>query len=166
MLVSSLSWGESSLRAGFLQLFHLLCSSPASHMGLNQQGVLSDSLADQWATKLSVPSVLHCTASLMTFKVDSSKAGDVCSNKKHLLCCSGFPRWCSDKESTYHCRGCELDPWVGKIPWRRKWQPTPVFLPGKFHGQRSLVGYSPWGHKEPSMTERACSMSMKEQNTV
>ena len=38
---------------------------------------------------------------------------------------------------------CGLDPWVGKIPWRSKWQPTPVFLPGEFHGQRSLVGYSP-----------------------
>ena len=44
-------------------------------------------------------------------------------------------------------RRCWFDPWVGKIPWRRKWQPTPVFLPGKSHGQRSLVGYSPWGHK-------------------
>jgi len=43
--------------------------------------------------------------------------------------------------------------WVGKIPWRRKWQPTPVFLPGKSHGQRSLVGYSPWGHKELDTTE-------------
>ena len=41
----------------------------------------------------------------------------------------------------------EFDPWVGKIPWRRQWQPTPVFLPGKFHGWRSLVGYGPWGHK-------------------
>ena len=40
-----------------------------------------------------------------------------------------------------------FDPWVGKIPWRRKWQPIPIFLPGKSHGQRSLVGYSPWGHK-------------------
>ena len=40
-----------------------------------------------------------------------------------------------------------LDPWVGKIPWRRKWQPTPVFLPGKSHRQRSLAGYSSWGHK-------------------
>ena len=40
-----------------------------------------------------------------------------------------------------------MDPWVGKIPWRRKWQPTLVFLLGKSHGQRSLVGYSPWGHK-------------------
>ena len=44
-------------------------------------------------------------------------------------------------------------PWVGKISWRREWQPTPVFFPGEFHGQRSLVGYSPWGHKESDMTE-------------
>ena len=43
---------------------------------------------------------------------------------------------------------------VGKIPWRRKWQPTPVFLPGEFHGQRSLAGYSPWGRKESDMTEQ------------
>ena len=41
-----------------------------------------------------------------------------------------------------------------KTPWRRKWQPTPVFLPGNFHGQRSLVGYSPWGHKESDTTEQ------------
>ena len=40
-----------------------------------------------------------------------------------------------------------FDPWVGKIRWRRKWQSTPVLLPGKFHGQRSLVGYSPWGRR-------------------
>ena len=46
-----------------------------------------------------------------------------------------------------------FNPWVGKIPWRRKWQPTPVPLPGKSHGQRSLVGYSPWGHKESDTTE-------------
>ena len=44
--------------------------------------------------------------------------------------------------------------WVRKIPWRRKWQPTPVLLPGKFHWWRSLVGYSPWGHKESDMTEQ------------
>ena len=41
----------------------------------------------------------------------------------------------------------KFDLWFGKIPWRRKWQPTPVFLPGKSHGQRSLVGFSPWGRK-------------------
>ena len=45
------------------------------------------------------------------------------------------------------------DPWVGKSPWRRKWQLTPVFLPGEFHGQGSLVGLSPWGHKESDTTE-------------
>ena len=42
---------------------------------------------------------------------------------------------------------CRFDPWVGKIPWRRARQPTPVFFPGEFHGQRSLLGYSPWGYK-------------------
>ena len=46
-----------------------------------------------------------------------------------------------------------FDPWVGKISWRRKWHPTPVFLPGESHGQRSLVGYSPWGLKELDTTE-------------
>ena len=46
-----------------------------------------------------------------------------------------------------------FDPWVKKIPWRRKWQPVPVFLPGESQGQRSLVGYSPWGCKESDMTE-------------
>ena len=48
---------------------------------------------------------------------------------------------------------CRLDPWVGKILWIRKWQPTPVFLPGKFHGQKHLEGCSPWGHKQSNMTE-------------
>ena len=48
----------------------------------------------------------------------------------------------------------EFDPWVGKIPWRRKWQPTPVFLPGRSHGQRSLAGYSPQGRKESDMAWR------------
>ena len=48
----------------------------------------------------------------------------------------------------------EMQVWSAKkIPWRRRWLPTPVFLPGKFHGQRSLVGYNPWGHKESDITE-------------
>ena len=51
---------------------------------------------------------------------------------------------------------CGSDPWHGKIPWRRKWQPTPVFLPEKLHRQRSLVGYSPWGHIKLDVTEYAC----------
>ena len=47
-----------------------------------------------------------------------------------------------------------FSPWVGKIPWRRAWQLTLVFLPGEFHRQRSLVGYSPWGCKELDMTDK------------
>ena len=54
----------------------------------------------------------------------------------------------------WQCRRPRFHPWVGKIPWRRKWQPTPVLLPGKSHGQRSLVDSSPWGHKESGTTER------------
>ena len=52
------------------------------------------------------------------------------------------------------CRRCGFDPWIGKILRSRKWQPIPVFLPGKFHEQRTLVGYSLWGHKESDMTEQ------------
>ena len=47
-----------------------------------------------------------------------------------------------------------LDSWVGKIPWRKGWQPTPVFLLGESHGQRNLEGYSPWGRRESDTTER------------
>ena len=55
-----------------------------------------------------------------------------------------FPWWLSGKESACQCRKHKFNPSVGKNPWRRKWQPTPVFLPGKSHRQRSLVGNSPW----------------------
>ena len=51
-------------------------------------------------------------------------------------------------------------PGSGRPPWRRKWQPTPVFLPGKFHGQRTLPDYHPWFHKEPDMTEHTCTLSL------
>ena len=60
------------------------------------------------------------------------------------------------KEPACQCRRRErrgFDPWVGKIPWRREWQPTPVFLPGESHGQRRLAGYSPWGLKGLDLTE-------------
>ena len=58
-----------------------------------------------------------------------------------------LPCWLSGKGSTCQCRRCGFDSWIGKIPCRRKWQPSPVFLPGKFGGEWSLVGYSPWSHK-------------------
>ena len=59
----------------------------------------------------------------------------------------GLPWRLSGEESICQCRAHGFDPWVEKIPWRREWQMTPVSLPGKFHGQRSPAGYSPWGHK-------------------
>ena len=79
----------------------------------------------------------------------------------HALCCwtnsyLGFPDGTSGKESPSQYRRCKrwgLNPWARTIPWRRKWQPTPVFLPGESHGQRSLEGYSPVGRKESDMTE-------------
>ena len=59
----------------------------------------------------------------------------------------GLPRWLSGKESTCQCGRRRFDPWVRKIPWSRKWQPTPALLLGKSHGQRSVVSYNPQGHK-------------------
>ena len=62
----------------------------------------------------------------------------------------------NSKESTCQCRGCkgcEFDPWVGKIPWGRKWHPIPLYLPGESHGQRSLVVYNLRGCKESDITE-------------
>ena len=62
----------------------------------------------------------------------------------------------SGKEPACQCRSHKrpsFNPRIGKIPWSRKWQPTPVFLPGESHGQRGMVGYSPWGCKESDMRE-------------
>ena len=75
-------------------------------------------------------------------------------NKTNL---HGFPGGTRGKELTCQCRRCKrrgFNPWVGKIYWKRKWQPSPVFLPGESLGQRSLVGYSPRGCKESDTTER------------
>ena len=69
----------------------------------------------------------------------------------------GFPRQLSGKESAWQSRRCRrqgFDSWLGKIPWSRKWQCTPVFLPGKFYGQRSLMGYSLWYCEESDTMEQ------------
>ena len=85
---------------------------------------------------------LHCSNNVTYLKVQLGKY------LKH----NGLPRWRSDKESACQCKRCKrlrLNPWVGK------WQPTAVFLLGKFHGQRSPADYSPWGCKESDTTEHA-----------
>ena len=72
----------------------------------------------------------------------------------------GFPDGPSGKEPTCQCRRHKrwgFDPWVRKIPWRRTWQPTPVFLPGESHGQRSLAGYSPQEAKSGTQLKQLCT---------
>ena len=73
----------------------------------------------------------------------------------------GFPGSSDGKASAYNAGDLGSIPGSGKIPWRRKWQPTPGFLSGKSHGLRSLVGYSPRGRKESDTTERLHLLSRK-----
>ena len=75
-----------------------------------------------------------------------------------------FPCWLNCKEPTCLFRRHKrhgLNPWIRKIPWSRKWQPTPKLLPGKSHGQRSLVGYSPWGRRVGHDWETSLTPSLK-----
>ena len=77
-----------------------------------------------------------------------------CAVKQDLVVYPFYiPGGLESKESTCQCRRPGLVPWAGKIPWRKGWLPTPVFLPGEFCGQRRLVGYSPWNRKELDTTE-------------
>ena len=78
-----------------------------------------------------------------------------CMHIHLIITATSFPGGSVVKNIFCQCRRHRFDPWFGKMPRRRKWQPTPVVLPGKSHGQGSLVGYSPWGHKESEdMAER------------
>ena len=92
--------------------------------------------------------------------IQSRKRYDPCLDiLSHFSLIQGFPGGISGKESTCQCRRHKrwgFNTWVRKIPWRREWQPTPVFLPGESHEQRNLTGYSPWGHKELGTTKQAC----------
>ena len=84
----------------------------------------------------------------------------VITNLKSVVEKSGFPSGTSGKEPACHCRRHKrhgFDLWARKIPRRRAWQPTPVFLSGESHAQRSLAGYSPWGCKELDTTMHACN---------
>ena len=88
-------------------------------------------------------------------RISTNESSHSCSNASYCFngtCGIGLPRWCSGKEFACQCRRCRFDPDVGKMASRRKWQPTSVFLPGKHHGQRSLVGNYPWTHKETRLS--------------
>ena len=73
-----------------------------------------------------------------------------------------LPLQCRWLQTRLQCRRCEFKPWVRKMPWIRKWQPAPVFLPGEVHRQRSLVSYSSRGHQELDMAEYAGHIVMKD----
>ena len=76
----------------------------------------------------------------------------------------GFPGVKNPPVSAGDDKRCRFYFWVGKIPWNRKWQLIPVFLPGKYHEQRSLVGYRPWGHKESDTTEHNTATTGRKQS--
>ena len=79
----------------------------------------------------------------------SQKEKTECHVLRRVYGTEGFPGGSDGKESIcLQCGRPEFDPWVGKIPWIRKWHPTLVLLPGESHGERSLVSYIPWGHKK------------------
>ena len=106
----------------------------------------------QAATENRLSSTRNCAeCSVVTWMGRRCRKGDTCICIADPCETWGFPGGSAGKESTCSARVClqyrrpEFSPWVTKIPWRREWQPTPVFLPGESRGQGSLVGYSPWG---------------------
>ena len=117
--------------------FSLLCIGEGN--GNPLQGSCLENPRDRGAWWAAVYGVTQSRTRLM--QLSSSRA-------KRVLGVS--PGGISGKESTCQYRRqkrCKFNPWIRKIPWNRKWHSTSVFLPGKSHGQRSLLGYSPWGHK-------------------
>jgi len=85
-------------------------------------------------------------------EADDLPGGQLAFTKQVRVCAKGLPWWFSGKESSQNAGDAGLIPGLRRSPWRRKWQSTPVFLPGESHGLRSLVGYSPWGCEESDTT--------------
>ena len=101
---------------------------------------------------------IHCaTKEVLEQNLNIRSQGSVCTLSQgrgsHQSSCTSSKLlwWLRGKELACQRRRHRFNPWVRRIPWRRKWQPTPVFLPGKSHGQRSLAGYGPWDCKESDM---------------
>ena len=111
----------------------------------------------------------------LTFKENTAALlliswGLLCQKKsslQFLVSIAVLPRWLSGKESACQCRRRGFNPWLGKIPQRRKWQPTPVFLSGEFHGKRNLSGLQSMGlQKSPtqlSISAAAATVSIREE---
>ena len=151
-----------------MRLFHLICNLNDKYFTLwcCVKSKPSDHISEH--TKFSFSSKFHggCTFNTTPLLGDGPDPGERSEEWTELVTWSlspgirvalplpgVIPWWLSGKESACQCRRCRFNPWVGKIPWIRKWQPTPTFLPGESHGLRSLANYSPWCCKESTMTE-------------
>ena len=130
-------------------LYHLtLITSGSKHYGHFVSDQIDSRSQETWPTS---------TASNHTVSLGAHpRAVRFQHTRSHCCCFSHFPGGASGKESACQCRRCkrrESNPWVGKISWRRECQPTPVFLPEKFQGQRSPAGHSSWGHRDEHKSE-------------
>ena len=143
----------------------LACYSPWDHKESNRTGRLNNNNNMILISKLSIPfykiyvSIWHFVCPYLRNQkqfIEFTSSITTLGNILHLVITAfGLPRWLSGKESASQWRSLRrhmFEPWLGKIPWRREWQPTPVFLPGESHGQRRLAGYGQWGHKESDTT--------------
>ena len=132
------------LQAGILEWIDISFSSGYSHPRDEPRSpaLQADSLPCEPPGKpyLSIPITCFLSAHLLIWSQDLLRHRTLLMFQEEIQPCIVKPGSCQ-------CRWHRFDPWVGMIPWRKKWQLTPVFLPEKFHGQRNLASYSPWGHK-------------------
>ena len=125
----------------------LSMDSPGKNTGVDSYFLLQGS----FPTQGSNPGLPHCRQTLNLWATRLQIIKKIFfSWTTHTYCPSVVAQ---SVKNWPQCRRPGFDPWVEKIPWRRKWKPIPVSLPGKSHAQRSLVGYSKWGHKELGTTD-------------
>ena len=141
----------------YTQLCPTLCYSPrgSSVLGTFPERILEwVAIASSWGSS-QLRDWTHCSLHFPHYRAYSLLLSHLGNPRQSMHIGNwfriGFPDGASAKEHTCQCRRCQifgLDPWVGEISWRWSWQPTPIFLPGESHGQKSLACYSPWGHTE------------------
>ena len=139
----------------FATLWTVAYQAPPS-MGFSRQGYWSG-LSFSSPGDLANPGIEPGSPTLQADALTSEPPGKPEPPGSPCIFMSRFGRWLGHEQ----CGRPWFNPWVGKIPWRRKWQSTPVPVPGKSHGPRSLVGYSPWHHKDSDTSEWLYFLSLR-----